>query len=321
MWNRAVRILFLGALAVTGGASSAQEYPARPVRIIVPYAAGGPTDVALRIVADRMHIELGQPVVVENRPGAGGAVASELVARAPSDGYTLLFGASSLAMLPAVSKINFDPVKDFAPISEVLRLAIFLVVRADVPARTVPELVAYLKANPGKLSYGSAGVGSVTYFQMEQFKALTHTELLHVPYKSTAQALTDLVAGRLQVGFDAIATSGPYIQKGTFRALAVALPQRTSLLPNVPTMAEAGLPGHDAVGWAALLAPAGTSRTVIDRVHAAVVAALGDANVQAKLRSYGAEPASSTPEELGNRLRRETVKWYEAARRLGIQRE
>lgn len=321
LWNRMARLVSLGSLAAAVSIASAQEFPEKPIRIVVPYAAGGVADVALRIVADQMRVDLGQPVVIDNKPGAGGALAGDFVAHAAADGYTLLFGASSLTWMPALYRINFDPIKDFAPVTEVLQLALFLVVRSDLGVKTVPELVAYLKANPAKLSYGSAGIGSVSHFQMEQFAALTKTELVHVPYRSTAQALTDLVAGRLQVGFDAIGNAGPYIQNGSLRALAVGLPKRTPILPNVPTMAEAGLPGHDAVGWLGLLAPAATPKPIVDRMHKAVIAALRDATVQAKLRGLGAEPVSSTPDEFAGRIRSESVKWVETARRLGIKPE
>jgi tripartite-type tricarboxylate transporter receptor subunit TctC len=320
MWRQMTRLLRAGAIALVANTACAQPYPSQPIRIVVPYAAGGPTDNALRVIADRMRVDLGT-VVVENRPGSGGAIAAEHVAKSPADGYTLFLAPSSLTMMAAVSKIRFDPVKDFAPISELLRLAIFLVVRSDLQVRSIPELVSYLKAHPGQVSYGSAGVGSVSHFQMEQFKALTGTDLVHIPYKSTALALTDLVAGRLQIGFDAITTSGPYIQKGTFRALAVALPQRAPQLPDVPTMAEAGLPAHDAVGWAALVAPAGTPKAVIDRLHAVVLATMRDPEVQSKLREQGVEPATSTPKEVQDRLQRETAKWALVSRKLGIKPE
>ncbi len=320
MWRQVAKLFCACATALAANAAVAQAYPAKPVRIVVPYAAGGPTDAALRVIADRMQAELGT-VLVENRPGAGGALAAEYVAKSPADGYTLFLGPSSLAMMPSVQKIRFDPVTDFAPISDVLRIAIFLVVRADLQVRTIPELVAYLKANPGKVYFGSAGVGSVSHFQMEQFKALTKTDPTHIPYKTTAGALTDLVAGRLQIGFDAVATSGPYIKDGTLRALAVTLPQRTPLLPDVPTMAEAGLPAHDAVGWAALMAPAGTPKPIINRLNAVIRATMGDAQVQSKLRDQGVEPATSTPKETQDRLQRETLKWAHVSRQLGIKPE
>lgn len=321
MWKCRSHFLLLCALAIATGSAPAQDFPTKPIRIIAPYPPGGSSDITLRTLADRMRTELGQPIIIENKPGAGTGIASDYVAKTPADGYTLLFAGSSFTMLPAIAKVNYDPVKDFAPISQVLDLAIFLVVRADLPVHSVAELVAYLKAKPGKINYGSVGTGSITHFQMEQFKAMTHTEPVHVPYKGSAQALTDMVGGRLQINFDGYPTAGPYIRNGTFRALAVAMPRRASILPDVPTMAEAGLPGYDAIAWSGLMAPAGTPRTVINRLNSAVAAALRDPIVLAKLRGIGAEPASSTPEELAARVRRETSKWAETAHALGIQPE
>lgn len=321
MWKCRAHPLLLCALAIAAGSAPAQDFPAKPIRIVAPYPPGGSSDMTLRTLADRMRTELGQPIIIENKPGAGTGIASDYVARVPADGYTLLFAGSSFTMLPAIKRVNYDPVKDFAPISQVLDLAMFLVVRADLPVHSVSELVAYLEANPGRINYGSVGTGSITYFQMEQFKAMTHTEPIHVPYKGSAQALTDMVGGRLQISFDGYPTSGPYIRNGTFRALAVAMPRRASILPDVPTMAEAGLPGYDAIAWTGLLAPAGTPKAVVNRLNSAVAAALRDPVVLAKLRGIGAEPTSSTPDELAARVRHETSKWAATARALGIRPE
>ena len=306
-------------LAALGAA--AQDFPNRPVRIIAPFPPGGSSDTALRALADRMRTELGQPIIVDNKPGAGTAIGSDYVAKAPADGYTLLFGGSSFVILPSLAKVNYDPVKDFAPVSQVLNLAIFLTVRSDVPVHDVTELVSYLKARPGKVDYGSVGAGSITHMQMEQFKSLTQTNPVHIPYKGSAPALTDLIGGRLQMTFDGYPSVGQYIQNGTFRALAVALPQRSSVLPNVPTLKEAGVPGHDVVAWSALLAPAGTPKPVIARLNEAINKALQDPETQSKFRAFGGEPVGSTPEELADRIQRETRRFAEMARNLGIQQQ
>lgn len=306
-------------ISLAATAAGAQDFPSRPVRIVAPFPPGGSSDTALRALADRMRVELGQPIIVENKPGAGTAIGTDYVAKSVPDGYTLLFSGSSFVILPSLAKVNYDPVKDFAPVSQVLNLAIFLTVRSDMPVHTVPELVSYLKARPGKIDYGSVGAGSITHMQMEQFKALTQTNPVHIPYKGSAPALTDLIGGRLQMTFDGYPSVGQYIQNGTFRALAVAMPQRSSVLPNVPTLAQAGVPGHDVVAWSALLAPAGTPKPVIAKLNEAVNKALQDPETQAKFKAFGGEPIGSTPEELGDRIQRETRKFAGMARSLGIQ--
>lgn len=321
MFKTLAKLALPALLALAGITANAQAFPSKPIRVVVGFPPGGTTDVVLRILIDRMRTELGQPLIIENKAGAGGAIATEFVKNAPADGYTLLFGGSSITMRPAIAKVNYDIAKDFAPVSEVVQLATFIVVRNDMPVRTVPELVSYLKANPGKLSYASVGNGSVTHFQTEQFKAVTSTDMVHVPYKGTAPALTDMLAGQLQVIIDSYATSGPFLQNGQLRALAVLLPRRSSVQPTIPTLEEAGVKGVDAVPWSGLMAPAGTPKAVIDQLNAAVVTSLRDPAVQAKIRNVGGEPSGSTPEDLGNRLRRETVKWGDLARNIGLKPE
>lgn len=321
MLNTFAKFALSALLSLAAMGTHAQAFPSKPIKVVVGFPPGGTTDVVLRILVARMRTELGQPLVIENKPGAGGAIATEFVKNAPADGYTLLFGGSSITMRPAIAKVSYDITKDIAPISEVVQLATFIVVRNDMPVRTVSELVGYLKANPGKVSYGSVGNGSVTHFQAEQLKSLTGTDMVHVPYKGTAPALTDMLGGQLQVIFDSYATSGPFLQSGQLRALAVALPHRSSVQPNIPTLEEAGVKGLDAIPWSGLMAPAGTPKAVIDQLNAAVVASLRDPEVLSKIRNVGGEPASSTPDELGNRLRRETVKWGELARSIGLKPE
>lgn len=315
------RALVALILVLVGTLASAQAFPQRPLRVIAPFPPGGTSDVTLRILAERLRVELGQPIVVDNKPGAGGAIANELAARSSADGYTLLYAGSSYTMLPAVAKVSYDPARAFAAVSQVMDLAVFLVVRSDHPARTVSDLVRDLKSRPGQLSYASVGVGSVTHFQAEQFKSLTGTDMLHVPYKGTGAAMTDILSGQVQVMFDSYATSGPYLRSGQLRGLAVALPQRSSVMPDIPTLAEAGVAGHDGQAWAGLLAPVGTPRAVVDRLNLAVRNALADPDVQAKIRAVGAEVHPSTPQELDQRLQNELTKWAQLARSIGIRPE
>lgn len=315
------KLLLLPGAALLAQAApvwSADHYPTRPVRIVVGFSAGGPTDAVVRLLAQRLSVELGQPVMVENRPGAGSVVANESVARAPKDGYTLLFAGSSLTMGASFMKVRYDPVADFAPISQVLQLAFFLVVRADMQIRTLDGFVAYLKAHPGKVAYGSSGMGSLTHIQAELFQDATGTRMLHVPYPGQAAMAADLIGGRLQAAFDGYTTAAPQLRNGTLNALAVVLPTRSSALPAVPTMAQAGVQGQDAVGWSGLVAPAGTPRPVIDRLSAAVALTMQDPGVKAKLHDIGGEPSPSSPDAYAELIRRETAKWAALARRLEL---
>ncbi len=321
MKKRLFAALAASALLIVAPALYAQQFPSKPVRIVAPYPPGGPSDSVIRAVAERMRVTLGQPVLIENKPGAGTAIGSDYVAASPPDGYTLLFAGSAMTMLPAVAKVNYDPVKNFAPISGILELAEVLVVRSDLPVTSVKELVDYMKKNPGKVNFANAGTGTVTYFQAEELRAFSGTDFTNVPYKGAAPALQDLLGGRIQATYDGMSSIGPHISSGAVRALAVAMPRRSSALPNVPTMAEIGYPQQEAVAWAGLLAPAGTPKEVIERLHLAVVDAVNDPGVQTRLRGMGGEPASSTPEALGERVRRETEKWPRMARTLGIKPE
>ncbi len=303
----------LGALGVAAPLASAYgqapAYPARPITLVIPYSPGGPTDAVARALADTLRSRLGQPVLVENKPGAGTAIANEFVARASPDGYTLLLAGSSLTMAAAMKKVNYNPVRDYAPVSMVLSLEMFLAVRSDVPARNLAELISWLKANPGKASYGSVGSGSVTHLQMELFKSLTGTDVVHIPYKGTAPAMTDLIGGRIQMMFDSITTSGPYLKTGALRALAITLPKRSPSLPDIPTFAEAGLPAFDAVAWTGILAPAGTPADVVARLNRELTAALNDPTVLTRLNTMGGIPTASSPAEFAAKLKSETEKW------------
>lgn len=321
MINRRTALAGCAALAIRGVAAqpSLESFPSRPIALVVPFAAGGPTDALARALADALRPRLGQPVIVDNRPGAGGAIASEFVARAAPDGHTLLMGGSSLTILPALAKSAVDPVADFTAISQVLTLEIFLLARADLPVRNLKELVACAKANPGKLTYGSAGSGSVTHMQMELLKSMAGIHVLHIPYRGTAPALQDLLGGRIDLLFDSFITAGSHIRSGLLRALAVAAPMRSRAYPDVPTMAEAGLSGYDATGWSGVLGPARMPYPLVQRLNREVVAATQDPAFQKRLEAVGAAAASTTPEQYEQRIQTETARWTALARQRGLK--
>ncbi len=286
--------------------------PNRPVRFVVPFPAGGATDVVARVLAERLQERLGQPVVVENRTGAGGNVGVENVARSAPDGHTILMGTTgTLTVNPHLyAGLPFDPAKDLAPVSMAFTNDHVLIVNPAVPARTAQEFLALAKARPGQLSYGSAGPGSSTHIVAELFKMVAGVDIQHVPYRGSAPALNDTVAGTVQVMLDQLPSAIGQIRAGTVRALAVTGPRRSRLLPEeVPTVAEIGLPDAEATSWGAVMAPAGTPAPVIERLNAIIVEALAMPAVQERLAQAGADAVSSSPAELGERIRAETEKW------------
>lgn len=287
--------------------------------LVVPFVPGGPTDAVARALTDSLRPRLGQPVVVENKPGAGGSIANEYVARAAPDGYTLLLAGSSLVMNPTLARANYDPVASFTPLSQVLELEIFLVVRPELPVHTLGELIAYAKSRPGRLSYGSVGNGSVTHFQMELLKAMTGLHMVHIPYRGAAPALTDFIGGQLDLMFDSLATSGPYIRNGKARALALAAPTRSRALPDVPTVPEAGVPGYEATAWSGVLGPAKTPAAVVARLNRDIVAATRDPEFQQRVEAIGGSVAGSTAKAFADRIRAETAKWAALARERGMR--
>ena len=286
---------------------------------MLPFASGGSTDAVARALADGLRARLGQPVVIDNKPGAGGAIANEFVARAAPDGHTLLLAGSSLTMNPALAKVSYDPVKSFTPVSQVLELDIFLVVRPDLPVRTMQELIAYAKTRPGQLSYASVGNGSVTHFQMELFKAMTGLHMVHVPYRGSSPAMTDFLGGQIDLMFDGLATSGPYIRNGKSRALAVAAATRSRALPDVPTVPEAGLPGYEATAWTGVLGPALLPAAVVERLNREIAATTQDAAFQQRVEAIGGRAASSTARAYADRIAAETRKWAQLAEARGLR--
>jgi tripartite-type tricarboxylate transporter receptor subunit TctC len=314
----AVAALLLGALA--GGASA--QYPSHPVRFIVPSAAGGGTDIIARAISLKLGESLGQQFVVDNRPGAGQMIGIELAARAGADGYTILMAASTLAINPVMyKKVPYDPVRDFAPITQAATLPNVLVVHPSLQVSSLKELIDYAKRNPGRLNFASAGIGTSPQMSIELLKSMAGIDMVHIPYKGTAPGVVDLLAGQVLVMAPNVLTALPHIKSGKLRALAVTSAKRSVALPDVPTVAEAGLPGYDSTQWYGVLAPAGTPREIVSRLHDAIVRALRDPEVGKRLAADGAESVGSTPEEFAAFIRSETDKWTKVAAAAGIKPE
>jgi tripartite-type tricarboxylate transporter receptor subunit TctC len=320
------RSTWLAQLAVVACAmttvAQAQPYPAKPVRLIVPSVAGGGTDISARLIAPKMGEILGQQLVVENRAGAAMIIGGELVARAQPDGYTLLMGISTLTINPSIHrKMPFDVLRDFAPVSQVVSQPNILVVHPSVPVKTTRELIAFTRKNPNQLNYGSAGVGSNPHLTMELFLNMAGIKMVHVPYKGLAPAMTDTIAGHLTVMMSTMLTGIPYARDGRLRALAVSGAQRSRVLPELPTIAESALPGYDAVQWYGVLAPAGTPREIIVKLHDAVTRTLRDPGVRERFLADGADIIGSTPEEFSAYIASETAKWAKVIKSAGIKPE
>ena len=289
--------LFAVALLAWSFTCSAQEYPAKPILFLMPLQAGSAVDVMVRIVAEKMSASLGRQVLVENQPGAAGMIGAERVKKAAPDGYTIgVLNDSILTMIPNVRPVPYDPLKDFVPIGVVAGITWVLVANNDLPVKSVGELVAYAKSRPGKLDYSSGGVGSPQHVAMEAFKAATGTYMVHIPYRGATAAAVDVISNQVQVHFSAVSIVQPYITAGRVRALGVPSAKRSPLLPNVPTMAEAGLPGFEWQTWASLVAPVGTPKPIVDRLNAELVKAVSSPDVRDKLVAQGLEPIGSRPE-------------------------
>lgn len=315
---RALRAGLCLTLGLVGLAQAQQSWPTRPVRIIVPYTVGGASDITARLLADKLSERLGQPFSVDNRAGASGTIGTEAVAKA-NDGHTLLMVASSHVVNGALfPKLGYDPIKSFMPITHTANVHLVMVAPSSLGAQTVSEWVALAKAKPGSMSYASSGNGSNPQFFAEMFKQAAGLDLIHVPYKGSTAAHTDLIAGRTHLMFDAMAAVAPHVKSGRLRLLAIASPARSALLPGVPTLAEAGVPGYGATSWGALLAPAGTPASVIALLHKESVSILQSAEVKEKLALLGAEVVASTPEQLGELMRKEEVRYTKMVRELQI---
>lgn len=317
----ATLILCLGAGPGHTQASNAQTFPNKPIRLLVGYTAGGPADNAARRIAPALQKELGQPVVIENRGGAGGVLGADVVAKSDPDGYTLIFMSSpTQVMTPHMMKsLPFDPIKDFTPVSMAVGFSTALLINKDFPARTLTELVAYAKANPDKVSFGSAGIGSSNHLAGELLKKDSGTSMLHVPYKGNSLALSDVISGQLTFMFSSIGDSIPFVNSGQVRALAVSSKERSRALPNVPTMSEAGIPGFNVTAWYALEGPAKMPANVVARLNAAMRAALADPSVMKQFTDIGYDVIPSTPGELAQTIETEFVQWSSVARGVKLE--
>jgi tripartite-type tricarboxylate transporter receptor subunit TctC len=306
--------------AVQAQGAAAPWAPSRPLRFVVPFPPGGATDVVARVLAERMQEKLGQPVTVENRTGAGGNVGVENVVRSAPDGYSILMGTTgTLTINPHLyTSMGFNPATDLAGVSMAFATDHVLIVNPSVPAQTAQEFIALLRAQPGRLSYGSGGNGSSTHLVPELFKLVAGVDMQHVPYRGSAPALNDTVAGNVQAMLDQLPSALPMIQGNRVRALAVTGPRRSRLLPDLPTMAELGLPQAEATSWGAVMAPAGTPAPVIERLNAVIREALAEAAVQQRLAAAGADAVVSTPAELAATMRSETEKWGRVVREARI---
>ncbi|MVW79603.1 Bug family tripartite tricarboxylate transporter substrate binding protein [Bordetella sp. 02P26C-1] len=305
------------------GSSAAATYPDKPIRIVVGFAPGGFTDVAARLVAEGLQKELGQPVIVENRPGATGTIGADAVARAAPDGYTLLLAhQNSNAVAPAMyPKLSYDVVKDFTPIARVASTALLLVVGPAIKAKTVEELVQVAKQQPGGLRHGSSGVGSSQHFGAAMFSQAVGVPMLHVPYKGSAQAVTDLLSGQIDINFDSPPPTLSFIQAGKLRALAITSDERSPLLPDVPTMAEVGVPGFEFTQWFGLVGPAGLPDNIVQTLNKALNAALTTPEVREKLISLGATPLGGTSEQFATVIKNDTKRFAELVKQLNISVE
>jgi tripartite-type tricarboxylate transporter receptor subunit TctC len=314
------RLLSLFCAACIALPVAAQSYPSRPVRILVGFAAGGPTDVAGRLVGQKLAGTLHQPFVIDVRPGAGGNIAAEIVAKSAPDGYTLLVPAFAHAVNPALtSRLPFDTAKDFAPIALFASAANILAVHPSVPARSVAELIALAKSRPAQLTFGSAGNGTASHLAGELFNMMAGVKLVHVPYKGSTPASTDLIGGHISAAFPGVAIALPHTSAGRLRSLAITSIERSKLMPDLPTMSEAGLLGFEVISWYGLLAPAGTPGDIVHRLNSEVNRSIREPDAMQRLASFGADPVESTPERFGAFISGELAKWGKVVQAAGLK--
>lgn len=310
------------SLAAAAAPAPAQDYPAKPVRILIGFPPGGATDLVARLMAPKFSELFKQQFVVENRAGANGVIATDLAAKAAPDGYTVhLATIGTLVISPAITKVPYDPLRSFAPVSQAVALQNIFIVHPSLPARSLNELIALARARPGALNYASSGNGSPGHLAGELFKSMAKVDIVHVPYKGGGPAIVDLVAGHIEIFVAVISTAVPHVKAGRARALAVTGAKRSGALPEVPTVAETGLKGYEAINWYGYVVPAGTPRAIVERLHQATVAVLGMPDVKEALLNHGIEPAPSSPEAFGAHIRSETEKWIKVIRaaKLAVQ--
>jgi tripartite-type tricarboxylate transporter receptor subunit TctC len=308
-------------LLAASGLAVGQAYPAKPIHFIVPYPAGGPLDTVARLLGQKVAESVREPVIVENKPGAGGNIGADFVAKSAPDGYTILMGAvATHAINPTLyAHIPYDPVKDFAPVTQVASTPNVLVVNPSLPVSSVKEFIAYAKAHPGALNFGSGSTGSAGHLAGELFKAMSGVQMVHVPYKGAGPAMQDLIGGRIQLMFDNLASSLGQMRAGKVKALAVTTAKRSALAPELPTIAESGLPGFDISTWFGVFAPGGTPRDLVQRLHDEFVKALADPAVREAMTKLGAEPVDSTPAQFAAYIRSEARKYAEVIKASGAR--
>lgn len=317
-----VAVAILALLLGPAAAQGEDAYPSKPVRLILPFPPGGGTDILGRLVAERLSARLGQPVVTDNRGGAGGNLGAEAAARAAPDGYTLLLAATTLAISPSLyAKLSYDPLKDLAPISLVATVPNVMITHPSVPARTLQEFISLAKAKPGEMNFGSGGSGTSNHLGGELFNMVAGVKLVHVPYKGVNLAMNDAMAGNIQLVIIGIPAAAPQIKAGKLRALAVVARERSAALPDVPTAAEAGLPDFEVTTWYGLLAPAGTPRPIVMRLNAELVRIMHAPELKERLATMATDPRTSTPEEFAAYIKQEMARWAEVVRRTGIKAE
>ena len=322
-----LRIVFsvlaaMSAWCAASTTSAAAEYPTKPIRLVIPYTPGGPTDLVGRAIASKLQDALGQQVIVDNRAGGGGVIATEIVARAPADGYTLLLGTpGQLVTLPLLTaKLPYDAVRDFAPVTQVVTSPQVLVANGKLPVATVAELITYVKARPGQLNYASVQTGGTGHLGMELLKQAAGLEMLHVPYKGTAPALTEMIAGQVQLMFTSLPSVQPHVTAGRLKLLATGAARRTPAIPDTPTISET-IPGYELVTWYAVFLPHRTPVPIVNRLHAVLVTILRSPEIERQFAQNGVEPANSTPQQLAAYMRAETERWGKVIRISGIRLE
>ena len=319
--SRRATLLTLAGLAAGGAQAQSTAWPSRTVRMVIAFPPGGPTDIVSRVIAQQLSVQLGQSVVVDNKPGAGGNIAAELVAKAPADGYTVFYNTSAIVIGPALySKVNYDTLKDFVPVALTASVPLVLVVNPQLPVRSVADFVAYARANPGKLNYSSSGTGTITHLASAMLSAQLQLQTTHVPYKGSAPGLIDLASGQTQFMTDTMNTVLPYVRDGRLRALGVASARRSALLPDVPTLGET-LPGFEAAAWQGVVVPAGTPADIVSRLNQELNKALQHPEVRAKLAAQGTDIHGGTAAEYAQYIRTEMPRWANAVKVSGAKAE
>ena len=317
--NTSFKAVIASLVFAASASAPAADYPTRPIRVVVPYSAGGSTDTVARVVATRLSERLGQQVIVDNRTGAGTIIGTEIAARATPDGYTLLMATPPLVVNPALrDKVPYSLERDFAAIGNVAASSNLLAVHPSVPARTTAELIALLKKQPGKFNYGSSGVGGAGHLAMALFASMADVEVQHVPYKGGAPAVVDLVAGRIALMMANLTTAQPHISAGRLRGLGIGKLTRSPLFPEIPTLAESGVPGYEATNWNGLVVRSGTPPAVIAHLNREIVAALNEPAIAERLKGRGLEPIGDTPQQFDKYLKSEAAKWQGLVKRIGI---